>query len=134
MKSKTMTAMIIAAALIILTYLLLFNNKKQQKPFNLVGEWVLDSAYTTQAGSDTSLEMLTGILSYVQNKPILKFHADSTVSGSESDSIPAKYYLRDSLLYINEGNGYRPHTVKKMTDTLFEFVIKDSTVFILKKK
>jgi Tfp pilus assembly protein PilO len=75
MKSKTITAIIIAAALVILTYLLFFNNKKQQQSFNLAGEWVLDSAYSTQAGSDSSLEMLTGILSYTPDKPILHFHA-----------------------------------------------------------
>jgi hypothetical protein len=134
MKSKTMIAIIIAAALVILTYLLLFNNKKQQQPFNLAGEWVLDSAYTTQEGSDTSLEMLTGILSYTTNKPVLQFGPDSVLSGSVNDSTLTKYYLRDSLLYINEGKGFRPLIVKKMTDTLFEFVIKDSTVFVLKKK
>jgi hypothetical protein len=64
----------------------------------------------------------------------LKFNADSILNRlSTKDSTEEKYYLRDSVLYIFELNDYAPYHVRTMTDTLVEFMNRDSVVFVLKK-
>jgi len=135
MKSKTIPAMIIAAALIILTYLLFFNkNKQQTHPFNITGEWKLDTAYPVQPVND-SIQRLIATITDKRAPFLYVFGSDSSFSRrSSKDNTSEKYYLRDSVLYFDEGYGFTPYPVKTMTDSLFEFVNKDSIVFVLKKK
>ncbi len=134
MKSKTIPAIIIAVALVILTYLLFFNKNKQQQPFNITGEWKLDTAYAAQPVNDSIQKLIATVID--KRAPFsFIFGSDSSFSRrSSKDNTSEKYYLRDSVLYFDGGYGYEPHPVKTMTDTLFEFVNKDSVVFVLKKK
>jgi len=134
MKSKTIVAMIIAVALLTFAFLK-FSGKKETQPFNLTGEWVLDSTYSISPHPDSLLLLHATIFGDPKNKPSLQFNTDSTFRGpSTKDSAVEKYYVRDTALYINEGKGYLPYPIKTMTDTLFKFIDKDTVVFVMKKK
>jgi len=134
MKRQTITATLLATALLIFVFFKFINNK-ETRSFNITGEWVLDSVYAMHPVADSTTKLLNGSFGDPKNKPSLKFNADSTFSRSSStDSSSEKYYLRDSVLYVDEGKGYLSYPVKTMTDSLFAFMNKDSVVFILKKK
>ncbi len=134
MKRQTITATLLAAALLIFVFFKFINNKETPS-FNLAGEWKLDSVYAVHPVTDSTKELLNGSFGDPKNKPLLKFNADSTFSGPLSkDSVAEKYYLRDSVLYVDEGKGYLSYPVKTMTDSLFTFMNKDGLVFVLKKK
>ncbi|MES2372985.1 MAG: hypothetical protein V4557_10425 [Bacteroidota bacterium] len=136
MKSKTITAIIIAAALVIFSAVLFFNKKQPVQPvFNITGEWKLDSVYATQVPTNSSWHLSYDLFNDPKNKPIVTFHTDSTLNGPAlKDSTSEKYYLKGSILYIDEGKGYLSYSIKTMNDSLFEFINKDSVVFVLKKK
>lgn len=135
MKSKTITAIIIAAALIIFSAVLFFN-KKQATPasFNITGVWKLDTLYATQPVNDSIRELVLAMVS-PDAEETYTFKADSSFSHQSSkDSTSEKYYLKENVLYFDNGYGYFPHPIKTMTDSLLEFTNKDSVVFVLKKK
>ncbi len=135
MKNKTIAAMIIAAALLIVAFFKFFNTKESHT-FSIIGKWKLDTVYATVPVSD-SIQKLIGTVAGngEPNKFWYKFNADSMLNRlSSKDSMIEKYYLRDSVLYFEEVNGFIPHLVKTMTDSLVEFMNKDSVLFVLKKK
>ena len=134
MKSKTITAIIIAAALAVFSYVLFFTKTQQQSSFNISGKWKLDSAYATQPINDSIQQLL---LATIDSNAVTyyKFNADSTFNLlSSKDSTSEKYYLHDHVMYFDHGYGYEAYPVRTMTDTLFEFINKDSIVFVLRKK
>ena len=135
MKRKTIAAIMIAAALLIVVFFNFFQTKESPS-FSIIGKWKLDTAYATVPVSD-SIQQLIGSVSGngEKNKSWYKFNADSIFNRlSLKDSIIKKYYLRDSVLYFEEVNGFTPYPLKTMTDSLVEFMNKDNIVFVLKKK
>jgi hypothetical protein len=136
MKSKTITAMIIAAALVIFSAVLFFNKKQTiQTAFSITGNWKLDSMYAMPAPADSSWHLPNSIFGNPGNKPLVAFNPDSTISNSSAqDTTLRKYYLKDSTLYVDAGKGYVSYLIKTKTDSLFEFVTSDSMVYVLMKK
>ena len=135
MKRKTIVGIIIAAALLMVVFFKFFNTKESHS-FSLIGKWKLETVYAPVPVSD-SIQKLIGTVAGngEPNKFWYKFSADSILNRlSSKDSTIEKYYLRDSVLYLKEINGFVPHPLKTMTDSLVEFMNKDNIVFVLKKK
>jgi hypothetical protein len=134
MKSKTITAIAIASAVLIFAFFQ-FRKTKEQKPFLLTGEWQVDSMYSIGASKNGTPLLLTSTADSLE-KAVLTFHADSSITQERKpkDSASEKYYLRDSLLFVNEGNGFMPYKILQMADSNFSFVTKDSLVLVLKRK
>lgn len=132
MKSKTITAMIIAAALLIFFFVKLSGNK-QESPFSIAGDWKIDSFYTLKPG-DTSIVSFLTVNFIDPKKNIIRFNADSTVKDlSSGDSTHEKYYLLDSVLYLTKDNAFVPHKITRKTSDAFTFVSPDSGVLVLKR-
>jgi hypothetical protein len=134
MKSKTITAITIAAAVLIFAFFQ-FRKTKDRAPFLLTGEWQVDSMYSTGESKDNTTLLLKAMTD-PSEKPVLTFHADSSITQGHKakDSTSERYYLRDSLLFVNDGNGFIPYKVLQMADSSFSFVTKDSVVLVLKRK
>lgn len=131
MKSKTITAIIIAVALLIFVFVKLSGNKQEQ-PFSIVGDWKIDSFYALKT-KDTSLTSL--LAKFIDpEKNIIRFKADSTVKDlSFNDSAHEKYYLLDSVLFITKDSVFVPHKITRKTSDAFTFVSPDSGVMVLKR-
>jgi hypothetical protein len=133
MKRSTIAATLLAAALLIFVFFK-FSSKSSTQPFNIIGEWQLDSIYATQP-NDSLGQLLTAIGNKADNKSFLRFSADSTVTQfSSSDSTTGKYYVRDSVLYLNDGKSILSYFFQTMTDSRVVMITKDSVGLILKKK
>jgi len=135
MKNKTIVAMIIAAALLIVAFFKFFNTKESPS-FSIIGKWKLDTVYATVPVTDSIQKLIGSVAGNGEkNKSWFKFNADSIFNRlSSKDSTIEKYYLRDSVLYFEEVNGFIPYPLKTMTDSLVTFMNKDSVLFVLKKK
>jgi hypothetical protein len=132
MKSKTITAIIIAAALLIFIFVKL-SGKKEQQPFSIVGEWKLDSFYALKP-KDTALVNYLVSNFIDAKKNIIRFNADSTVMDlSSGDSSHEKYYLRDSVLFLSEHSVFVPHQFKRKNNDAFTIISPDSGVMVLKR-
>jgi hypothetical protein len=105
MKSKSIAAIAIAAAVLVFAFYQ-FSKTKEQKPFLIAGEWRGDSIYSVSK-IDTSLSLFGIDMLQLADKRVLVFNADSTITDvfKMKDSASAKYYLRDSVIFIDEGKG-----------------------------
>lgn len=133
MKRQTIAATLLAAALLIFVFFK-FSAKPSTQTFNLTGEWQLDSSYTTEPVND-STALLLSAMAADSGKTVFRFTADSIVNRfSSKDSTNEKYYVRDSVLFVDEGEGFLPYPLQIMTDSLVSFTNNDKIVFVLKRK
>jgi hypothetical protein len=134
MKSKSIAAIAIAAAVLVFAFYQ-FSKTKEQKPFLIAGEWRGDSIYSVSK-IDTSLSLFGIDMLQLADKRVLVFNADSTITDvfKMKDSASAKYYLRDSVIFIDEGKGFTPYTVLQLNNDQFSFMTKDSIVMVFKRK
>jgi hypothetical protein len=134
MKRSTIAATLLAAALLIFVFFK-FSAKPSTQTFSLIGRWQLDSGYAMHPLNDSMQSLMATVNVDETNRTVYTFNADSSLNRlSAKDSTTEKYYVRDSVLYVDQGYGYLPYSFKTMNDSLIEFFNKDSIVFVLRKK
>ncbi len=132
MKRSTVAAIIIAVLLIASFVFIKFYHNNPAPSFSIIGEWQVDSAYAPPSAPDT-IKQLTDAIS--RHKLYFHFRGDSTLDRPNfRSSAIEKYYLKDSLLFIDEGEGYTPYTFKTFSDSLIQLSGTDSVVFVLRRK
>lgn len=128
MKIKTFAAIAIAVSLAI------FAGRKiatttfaKPASFNIEGEWKLDSAYEPDPGIATAI-----MQSAIKKNTRIVFMKDSIASAvSEDDTSSVKYYLNDSTLFLNTGDGFKPNKILQAGNDTFRYRGGDSLIMVL---
>lgn len=134
MKIKNLAAIAVAVVLVAFVVLRILPKTQAQPSFNIVGRWKIDTAYV----KDTSLvpKLFRNALMGSGENEFFRFMNDSAAAYlSPKDSTSFLYYLKDSTLYINHGDGFNANRITFLQNDSIRYVsATDSIVYILSRK
>lgn len=133
-KFKTAAIALAASAIVFASCDWITGNKKHDTAFNITGTWTLDTIYNTASDSNKN-DMIFLALSMIKDSVIhFEFRNDSTWNISQDSVSARKYFVKGTILHVQEDSAFVPYTLSSLSDSAFTATSPDSLVYVLSKE
>lgn len=138
MKNKIVIATVTAVAIITAISCGLFGSSDpKREPFNIQGQWIIDSLENKSTDSSKNIGLLALALAKDSTPIAIQFNADSTFHYLDSqDSAKGSYYMApdENSLFIREDSVTHQFNFITKSDSAISFISVDSLFYYLRRK